>query len=751
MGKTIQRKIRTNSVKGNITLTSFVPCELLQLNLLNRFQHDIREAPTNIRDSYKMYYKMKTTFLEETLSDALEDDAFDLSLLESSAQLDGSLTTSLSGTQTPDVTQLTSDDSAILTNRSTTISSPTVESAVSPQQPAQTIARSINSLNVEPRITEFEAEKLDSFNENAWGMELNRTKSTSIEQPGDAKSSGGNSMSLRKTMSDKLFRNSSFVKRNPRKSLSRSSLTSSQLSIGSGGSQRETLPDLETILSQKSMKDNEVNASQDSIVDHSVASGMIVGGKAGSNVINTIDYDWLSRCNQDNDLNSNDSEAMPTVSQLMPPKSVNQTYGLSNINANVLQTLEAAPLSIHAKSNLKIASNNNATNSAVVNNTDDDDEVIENSEDESANTSAVQIQSIRKSLNKRKYTEIDKPIVTASNVDANANDNAMTVNSETAPRTSTDRKVVKVKRVAKKAVEPQPTVSRRSTRTTRKQYKQTSLPGESDDENGEDPFAGDDSDADPDFDAEMMKKKKREISSGDEVTDNEVNDTAAETKPKSKTTKKEKKTRKMSPKVVRKRVATKQPSIKPDKVRKVRRVVAIRKKSNTEEANADNVAEEMPDDYLMEFGIDKVKSVPRIAVGELKKNTQRFTEYVHRSAALQVTSKPTTMKNPTASGRVLTSKNSMAKEKLEKRVAAGTVNENFVRINLRKKVFVRGKKTVNFSRYKKQQWRNKKAAALTGPEMDMGGCDGGLLMCFQCGQPGHFAQNCKIKSEFIFV
>ncbi|ERL87771.1 hypothetical protein D910_05160 [Dendroctonus ponderosae] len=83
-----------------------------------------------------------------------------------------------------------------------------------------------------------------------------------------------------------------------------------------------------------------------------------------------------------------------------------------------------------------------------------------------------------------------------------------------------------------------------------------------------------------------------------------------------------------------------------------------------------------------------------------------------------------------------------AKEKLEKRIAAGSLNENFVRINIQKKVFVRGKKGQNFAKYKKAMWRSKKKA-LYGPDMDMGGCDGGKLMCFNCGQEGHFAQRCK--------
>ncbi|XP_039286515.1 ATP-dependent DNA helicase Q4 [Nilaparvata lugens] len=76
---------------------------------------------------------------------------------------------------------------------------------------------------------------------------------------------------------------------------------------------------------------------------------------------------------------------------------------------------------------------------------------------------------------------------------------------------------------------------------------------------------------------------------------------------------------------------------------------------------------------------------------------------------------------------------------LRKKVASGKANENFVRINIQKKVFVRGKKNLNFSKYKKQQWKKKKsqmASAGNGEDASA------YLKCSKCGDNGHFARNC---------
>ncbi|KAK3859142.1 hypothetical protein Pcinc_034708 [Petrolisthes cinctipes] len=88
-------------------------------------------------------------------------------------------------------------------------------------------------------------------------------------------------------------------------------------------------------------------------------------------------------------------------------------------------------------------------------------------------------------------------------------------------------------------------------------------------------------------------------------------------------------------------------------------------------------------------------------------------------------------------GRYMTSE-----ERLQKKVATGTLNNNFVRINLKKKTFVRGKKNMTAAKYKRQEWKKKQM--MKGAEKGKAGAIKSLT-CYRCGDFGHWSKYCPGK------
>ncbi|KAG8233228.1 hypothetical protein J437_LFUL012433 [Ladona fulva] len=74
-------------------------------------------------------------------------------------------------------------------------------------------------------------------------------------------------------------------------------------------------------------------------------------------------------------------------------------------------------------------------------------------------------------------------------------------------------------------------------------------------------------------------------------------------------------------------------------------------------------------------------------------------------------------------------------EILQRKLASGKANENFVKIDIKKKVYVRGKKNTSFSKYKKMMYKKK---AKDGDEL----CGRPVVKCFKCGEIGHYSRNC---------
>lgn len=79
---------------------------------------------------------------------------------------------------------------------------------------------------------------------------------------------------------------------------------------------------------------------------------------------------------------------------------------------------------------------------------------------------------------------------------------------------------------------------------------------------------------------------------------------------------------------------------------------------------------------------------------------------------------------------------------LEKKISSGKANENFVRLDLKRKIYSRGKRSVKTTTFKKKQWKNRKKEL--GKEYTA--TNKTLLKCFKCGDVGHYSKNC-LKSK----
>lgn len=713
MGEKFSKNSRPDSVKGERVIFK----KLNVLNILFFKQHDIREAPRNIIDSYKMYYKLKSSFLEDTLNDVLDEDGFDLSL--EGSQLDTSASDrSQNCPSLPDFPIATASGCLAFSNVS---------------EIGATSLSNLRNLDEKHVIKEFEAEVVNddavgSLNKDAWGASLNKVAKTNTS-PAKTKPV---SQEVRKSVTNKLFKNSSFSVRNPRKSLSRSNSTIST-SISQQLAARDVLPDLESILVEKAKKQMEME-NNEKIAKPEPAFGQTTPS------LHIVDTKWLNRCNEANRLGNVEDGSCSVVSS-QPVK-----YGLLNLNVNLnlvektgqVQSTPSLGLSSLTIDDQEPRSGQLETYAHPTydnphNEDDDDDEVIENSEDEST---TADISSLRHIAKKRKIEDVkpkDPSPKTTPNPDV------------IVPITKPIEKLKKLpkklsKRQTATPASPQPpTVSRRSTRNSTRVVTRETSSSEWDEV---------DSDNDPEFkltkqDAKMELHEAME----DEKEEQEMVPRQKNEKMTKRKVPKEKKAKLIKPKS--KVSAIKKLKAVPRKPHQNPRKTSINNKPEINDCDMEE-DEEQPEDYLEELGSGNIQSVPRININELQASTQAFEDYVQAS---QLLPRPTSGKSidhtkSTASYDTL-EKRAKERTKIEKKIAAGTLNENFVRINIQKKVFSRGHKSVNFSRYKKNQWSKAKAAsALAGPEMDMRGCDGGFLVCFQCGQQGHFQQDCKIQGEW---
>ncbi|XP_055843792.1 ATP-dependent DNA helicase Q4 [Episyrphus balteatus] len=633
-------------------------------------KYDIRDASKDIRDSYKMYYKLKTSFLEDTLNDVLFEDGFDI-LETSQGDNDESMQDSLSGPQLPlDISNISNMDSSINFSNLNELTSSTQ------------ITNTVN-LNEDHVIKEFEPVENNEHNTNAWGKAVSK-------KPAPQKSTSPIRQVFKSNLTAKLFKSSSFSKRNPRKSLAKPNKELSQSSVTSSQSETqdpmELLPDLETILTQRAKE----LANKEPNYDFMSAVGL----KKPKNSSLQLDMGWLSR-----NVTDDENSFMPGNQKREPI-----AMGLSNLNnishliANEDKqesTIVDSPMAIPEPTEVNPKPDNSPlpitepveVPTKPVEDKNDSDSIVSNSEDEKES------QEVRRIVKRRRVlTTIDK-------------------NQQTTP-IAVEKEPIKLPPIR---IMPEDTSKLPSDETSQA----------------------------TEVSPVVAKKRKRKVIDTSE-------DDEEDKKPK-RTRKKAPATKKKLPKKEKEatiKTKAKKGVPKPTGSRKPTRVTKKQQEQEALQEEEDEGKAPDPEDikYTLALETKNLRCLPRANVEDLKMANSMADDYINNITDKigAVTNKPEAAKR----GPVNT-KREADREKLAQKVASGKLNENFVRINIQKKVFVRGKKTVNFSKYKKAQWKQKKAAALIGPEMNMGGCDGGILTCFQCGQPGHFAQQCKVKGDTL--
>lgn len=592
---------------------------------------------------------MKTSYLSRTLTECMDelDDEDSFEMLGVS-QLDSTLNISSS------VQELLDPNNVILTAKTD----------------EETVPQSFFPTEAQPGRS-YEAEE-STQNQQAWGENLNKPKPKV------------RTLASSKQFKSKLKLNVEPVAtkplRNPRKSLIRTQSKAYNGIENDLNKNREVLPDLETILLEKSRSDNpspkKKSASQ----------------TAADNQIKTaVDSAWLDRnasCSSLDRLEPFEDYKQDPIHRTL---STTSSFGLSNLNMR----------SFTSRSSLACTQESSQDDAIKYHTLDaSDSEVIGNSEDESESTKRVPILHIAK---KRRLAEERAKMTSMSQ---ERMDPPMAIIPE-----KIEPVVETIIPIIPKIVPEKPKrMSIRKPKAVVNHEEIAKLLEKTETNDGD--FNSDDSDKDPTFNIEPVVRE------------------ASVTPP---------------PLLVRKKSVIKRSKESITKITKKATKLLTRaksgvKRSKPEEKGEDEAPIEVQEEinYFIDSDLMHLETVPRVSQSELKKNEKLFDNFIKDHSVAGPSKLPIVIHNE---------KQEAKKHALQKKIASGTLNDNYVRVNLKKKVFVRGKKAFNFSRYKKTIWKSKKAAALSGPEMDMRGCDGGVLRCHNCDGVGHFAQHCKQKGD----
>ncbi|CAK9802635.1 ATP-dependent DNA helicase Q4 [Anthophora plagiata] len=685
-------------------------------------KNDIKEADMKIKQSYKMYWKLKTRALEETLTDItffdeVQDNISDKTVMDVSAEemkVDNKLLRdgykqSSEDTREEDKTDTGSTDKKDIGN--------TDETGIENKDKKDTE-------NIDPQKHQSQSTAVDSTTEKTecenvkgvWGDHLIKSNEEILKKKKSVPISRSSSFQL----SQNKFTSSTFTKRNPRKSLSQSKIKSrSEKSINSDTSTLEQAAN-----SQENSKDgSDANKEVKPIFGEPVKV-TYMETKIATQSINTVQQlidghtvnrnlnpGWLNRCAKQSNLEypafdsqrfsgtcdsgiesmessiQSPNDNMPIPEPLILPQISDEEDFVCNSDTEEerknkrIRNIKKRFSDQEIQSSKKLCTGNDTSKIDTTQN------LIPVSNEEKSNLNASSIAAVK--IN-------SSTVCNSVNITRNFTDNIDKCNDDTGdtPQTvdTTMNNEESIETSSKGRVE--------SHRKVRRRIKSVS---------------SEDSDYD-DSDEQDKKSKKKES----------------------------KRTRASS---TRKCKVTKELRVKTERKREVR-TRKPRKKKNVQDdedllETPATDRETAEDKEPIIYGIETLQAVPRFAMSKHKQGD--LIEQCAKSVCSVTDVANTSDLLARPMGRLTD------KEKLEKKIADGKVNENFVRINLKKKIFVRGKKHFNFSKYKKNQWKERKK--------ELGSGEGSLMVadfveknngltCFKCGEIGHFSRSCpRAKSD----
>ncbi|XP_017794163.1 PREDICTED: ATP-dependent DNA helicase Q4 [Habropoda laboriosa] len=690
-------------------------------------KNDIKEADIKIKQSYKMYWKLKTRALEETLtditfSDEIEDNVSDKTGMDISVE-----------EMKVDDTSLRDENKEILENmrkedKLDTGNTDKKDVENTNEKGTENIDKK-DTENIDPQGHQSQSTTPDAtVNENkcknvkgVWGDHLSKTNEEILKKKKSIPISRSSSFQL----SQNKFTSSVFTKRNPRKSLSQTKIKSrSEKDISSSTSTSE-----QTTNSELNNKDGfDVNEEAKAIFGEPVKVTYIES-KVATQSINTVQQlieghtvnrnlnpGWLNRCAKQSNLE-------------YPAFDSQRLSGTCDSGIESMESITQSPtdnVSVSEPLKLPLIS--------------DEEDFVCNSDTEEEHRKK-RIRNFRKRFSdqenqscKRLCTDnsISTPIPSKMDVQTmHSIKNISPVSSEEKSNNLNITNIAAVKinsNVVCNNVNIKTNLADNIDKCNDNmgdmpQTVNTMMNNEEDIEIS--------SKGRPENRRKVRRRIKR-VSSDD----SDFNE--SDTQEKESKTKKIKTTRVSS---TRKNKATKESRVKTEKKREVKTRRPRKKKDLQDDEDILNTGttdqETAEDKGSVIYGIETLQAVPRFAMS--KYNQGDLIEQCAKSVCSTTDDLCTSDVGLKPKGKLT------EKEKLEKKVADGKVNENFVRINLKRKIFVRGKKHFNFSKYKKNQWKQRKK--------DLGSSEGSLMVadfieknstatCFKCGEAGHFSRRC---------